>query len=138
MVDGITVADIGSPASFATFTLLAIWVIRTWPHWKSKINEARKIQLDADGARLAQAFERIRSLEETQSADRREFNTALSNERKRCDGELDEIRERLTASEERERGLQAMIRQNSQSTAQMIGRPGDVAESVARRGKDGG
>jgi DNA anti-recombination protein RmuC len=135
MGNGIALSDIGSPASFATFTLLAIWVIRTWPHWKSKINEARKIQLDADGERLAQAFARIRVLEEQQSADRREFNEAMSNERKRCDGELDEIRERLTASEERERGLQAMIRQNSQSTAQMIRRPDAVAESTAHRGK---
>src|SRR5688572_25847235 len=137
MVDGLALSDIGSPASFATFTLLAIWIIRTWPHWKSKINEARKIQLDADGERLAQAFARIRMLEETQSADRREFSVALSEaiseERKRCDKELDEIRGRLTAAETENRGLQAMIRQNSQSTAQMIGRPDAIVESVARR-----
>lgn len=123
-MDNVTISDVGSPASFATFTLLAIWVIRTWPHWKAKINDARKIQLDADGARLAQAFARINDLERAQSVAYKEFTIALSDERKRCDKELDEIRERLTAAEERERGLLAMIRQNSQSTAQMIGRPG--------------
>lgn len=138
MADGLALSDLGSPASFATFTLLAIWVIRTWPHWKAKVNDARKIQLDADGERLAQAFARIRVLEEIQSADRREFHEAMSNERKRCDRELEEIRhemrERLASAEEENKGLKAMIRQNSQSTAQMIGRPGDVAESRARRG----
>lgn len=133
MGSGLVLADIGSPASFATFTLLAIWVIRTWPHWKSKINEARKIERDADGERLKQAFARIRELEEVQSADRREFNAALSNERKRCDKELDEIRRRLTEAERREDSLLAMVRQNSQSTAQMLGRPGDVATSATRR-----
>jgi hypothetical protein len=129
----ISIADIGSPVSFGTFFLMAIWVIRTWPHWKAKVNEARKIQLDADSDRLSQAFTRIRVLEEAQSADRRDFNEEMSKERKRCDDELDEIRERLTASEQREQGLLAMIRQNSQSTAQMIGRPDAVAESAARR-----
>lgn len=133
-----TVSDIGSPSSFATFFLLAAWVIRTWPHWKAKVNEARKIQLDADGERLSQAFARIRLLEEQQSADRREFNEAMSAERHRCDEELDEIRHRLTAAEEENRGLQAMIRQNSSSTAQMIGRPDAVAESEAARRARGG
>lgn len=134
MADGITLSDFGSPLSAATLVTVLVWVIRTWPYWKQRINEARKIQLDADGERLAQAFARIRELEETQSSDRREFHEALSDERKRCDRELDEIRARLTASEQREQGLLGMIRQNSQSSAQMIGRPGDVAESRARRG----
>lgn len=136
MADGITLSDFGSPLSAATLVTVLVWVIRTWPYWKQRINEARKIQLDADGERLAQAFARIRELEETQSSDRREFHEALSDERKRCDRELDEIRARLTASEQREQGLLGMIRQNSQSSAQMIGRPGDVAESRARRGGD--
>ena len=137
MVDGIALSDIGSPASFATFTLLAIWVLRTWPHWKSKINEARKIERDADSVLRTDLLKRIRDLEEGQSADRREFNAALSDERKRCDAELDEIRARLTLAETENRSLQAMIRQNSQSSAQMLGRPGDVAESIARREKNG-
>jgi hypothetical protein len=151
MGDAISIADIGSPSSFATFFLLTAWIIRTWPHWKAKVNEARKIQLDADGDRLKQAFARIRDLEEAQSADRREFNDARSNdrrefneamsdERKRCDAEIEEVRretrERLTALEEENRGLQATIRQNSQSTAQMIGRPDAIAQSIVQRGKD--
>lgn len=138
MVDGIALSDIGSPVSFGTFFLMAIWVIRTWPHWKAKVNEARKIQLDADGALRSDLLKRIRDLEEAQSIDRREFNLAMSNERKRCDSELDEIRERLTAAERENQGLQSMIRQSSQSTAVMIGRPADVAESAARRRDDNG
>lgn len=139
MADGLSISDIGSPSSIASFFLLAAWLIRTWPHWKAKVNEARKIQLDADGERLAQAFARIRTLEEAQSADRREFNDELSKERKRCDAELDaireEMRERLTAAENENKGLQAMIRQNSQSSATMISRPDAVAESHAARQK---
>lgn len=131
--DATTLSEIGSPTSFATLFILAAWIIRTWPHWKAKVNEARKIQLDADGERLAQAFARIRILEEVQTADRREFNEAMSAERHRCDEELDEIRRRLTAAEEREQGLLAMIRQNSSSTAMMVGRPDAVAESRAAR-----
>jgi len=148
----IALSDIGSPASLASFFLLLGWVVRTWPHWKSKINEARKIQLDADGERLKQAFDRIRVLEEAQSADRREFNDASSNnrrefneamsdERRRCDAEIEEVRretrERLTALEEENKGLKASIRQNSKSTAHMFGRPGDVADSTTRRDKGG-
>lgn len=128
MNSGLTVSDIGAIFSGGSFLILAVWVIRTWPVWKQRVNEARKIQLDADGERLVQAFARIRVLEETQSADRREFHEELSNERKRCDQELDEIKARLTASEQREQGLLSMIRQNSSSTAQMIGRPGKKKE----------
>jgi len=135
MGDGIALSEIGSPSSIASFFILAAWAIRTWPYWKMRINEARKIQLDADGERLAQAFARIRDLEEAQSADRREFSKAMSDERKRCDLELDDIRKRLSAAEDENRGLQAMIRQNSSSTAVMMGRPGAVAESAAARRK---
>lgn len=136
MGDGLALSDIGSPSSFATFFLLAAWIVRTWPHWKAKVNEARKIQLDADGERLAQAFQRIRDLEETQSKDRREFNDAMSAERHRCDQELDEIRRRLSAAEEENKGLQAMIRQTGSSAAIMISRPDAVAESIAVRKTD--
>jgi len=138
-LDPNVLAQLGSVPAWGSFFILVGWVIRTWPHWKEKINEARKIQLDADGERLAQAFARIRVLEEAQSADRREFNEAMSSERKRCDGELDEIRtemrERLTAAEDENRGLKSMIRQNSSSTAEMVTRPDAVAESNAQRKK---
>lgn len=133
MADGITFSDIGSPLSAATLATMFIWVVRTWPYWKMRINEARKIQLDADGVLRTDLLKRIRDLEETQSADRREFNAALSDERKRCDHELDEIRDRLAAAERENQGLQAMIRQASSSTAMMIGNPGAAAESVAAR-----
>lgn len=135
MADGWTISEIGSPASLASFFLLLGWVVRTWPHWKSKVNEARKIQLDADGVLRTDLLKRIRELEETQSSDRRAFNEAMSNERKRCDDELDEIRRRLTAAEDENKGLQAMIRQNSSSSAVMISRPDAVAESNAQRKK---
>lgn len=136
MLEPKILAQIGSLSTWSIFTLVAIWIIRTWPVWKQKINEARKIELDADGERLAQAFARIRVLEETQTADRRAFNDSLSEERRRCDQELDMIRKRLTASEDENRGLQAMIRQNSSSTAVMIGRPDAVAESTSHREKE--
>lgn len=116
------ITQIGSAPAWATFFALVGWMVKTWPHWKEKVNEARKIQLDADGERLTQAFTRIRELEEIQSKDRREHHEALSNERRRCDAELDDIRARLSATEQRETALLAMIRQNSQSTAHMIGR----------------
>jgi len=136
-LDAGVVAQLGSLPGWASFVLLFGWVIRTWPHWKQKVNEARKIQLDADGARLEQAFTRIRELEETQSKDRREFNEELSNERRRCDAELDDIRKELEALKVENRGLLDLIRQNSRSTAIMIGRPDAVTETKVTEVKKG-
>lgn len=135
MDEGVSFSDLGAVSGLGSVTILAIWVIRTWPYWKMRINEAQKIKADADGSLRADLFARIRELEVTQSNDRKEFNLAMSNERKRCDEELDEIRRRLTAAEEENRGLLAMIRQNSSSTAIMIGRPDAVAESATNRDK---
>lgn len=98
-LDPNNLAQLGSVPAWGSFFLLVGWVVRTWPHWKERVNEARKIQLDADGVLRTDLLKRIRDLEEAQSVDRREFNAAMSDERRRCDAELDEIRRRLTAAE---------------------------------------
>lgn len=127
-------AQIGSVPAWGSFFVLVGWIVRTWPHWKEKINEARKIQLDADGVLRTDLLTRIRELEEGRSADRREFNEEMSKERKRCDIQLEEIRKEMNDLKDDNRGLLAMIRQNSSSTALMISRPDAVAEIEARKG----
>lgn len=74
----------GSLPGWATFFMLMVWVIRTWPHWKAKINEARKIELDAHGELRGSLFSRIASLEQ-----------AALEERQRCDRELNILQKKL-------------------------------------------
>lgn len=74
----------GSLPGWATFFMLMVWVIRTWPHWKAKINEARKIELDGHSQLREHYFERIIGLEK-----------AAIEERKRCDEQLRALEKRL-------------------------------------------
>lgn len=67
--------------------MLVAWMIRTWPHWKAKVNEARKIELDAHGELRGSLFTRIADLER-----------AAIEERRRCDKELRELREKLSGT----------------------------------------
>jgi hypothetical protein len=109
---------------------LATWAVKTWPVWKGKINEARKIELDADGVLRRDLFTRISELERTRTADREYFDNQLATERRRCDEELEKMREE-------NRGLVAMIRQHSQSSAVLMGDPAGVAITTAARKKRG-
>lgn len=108
-------------------------LVKVWPLIKGKINEARKIELDAEADLRGDLLTRIKDLEEAQHRDRLEFYDAMGAERKRCDDELDAIRSRLTTAENENKGLMSMIRQNSQSTAQLMGDPDMLATSKTRR-----
>lgn len=139
MFDGTALAQLtsGATAGWAAFFVFLIWVVRTWPHWKAKVNEARKIEIEGEATIRGQLLKRVGDLEEAQHRDRLDFITAMSDERKRCDGELDEIRAELKAERDERKGLESMIRQNSQSTAQMMGDPGGVAITGAARKRRG-
>lgn len=83
MANGLSVSDIGWLSIIAQSFLLAGWVVRTWPLWKAKLNEARKIQLDADGEQYKRVLEwcdrldaRVAVLEEEVETCRRERDEA--------------------------------------------------------------
>jgi hypothetical protein len=139
MLDAETVAKLtsGTAAGWTAVLLMAGWIIRTWPAWKQRVNEARKIELDSDAVLRTDLLARIHALEEGQTKDRREFNEAMAEERRRCDGELEEIRTRLRQAENDNRGLMAMIRQVSSSTAMVVTNPDGTALTTAARKKRG-
>jgi hypothetical protein len=124
-------------ANWTTTAIVFILAIRSWPAIKAKINEARKIELGADGEFRSDLIARIHKLEEDQHRDKLEFADAMREERKRCDKELDEIRSRLTIAENENKGLQSMIRQHSQSGAMLMGSPDALAMTKAARKKRG-
>ena len=114
-----------------------IALFKVWPLIKGKINEARKIELDANADLRGDLLQRIKDLEEAQHQDRLEFYNAMGAERKRCDEEMDAIRTRLThevegvrarltATENENKGLMSAIRQNSQSTAVLFDESGNL------------
>lgn len=119
-----------TPTTWSIIVLIVISsvaLVRVWPLIMAKVNEARKIKLDADADLRGDLFQRIKELEEAQHRDRLEFYTAMGDERKRCDQELDTIRSRLTKAEDHNAGLQRQLAQNAQSTAQFLGHPEDFA-----------
>jgi uncharacterized protein YajQ (UPF0234 family) len=125
-----------TPGAVGIWAILATvvgYIIRTWPIVKQRLNEARKIEVDADAEHRTTLLQRIQLLEEVQSSDRTEFFKAMGDERLRCDRELDEIRTRLRKSEDDNQGLMAMIRQFSQSTAMAVTNPDGVALTNAAR-----
>lgn len=81
----------GSLPGWATFFMLLAWVIRTWPHWKAKVNEARKIELDAQGQLRTSLFERIATLEKAAV----ERDAASAIERRLCEEEIRALRNKL-------------------------------------------
>ena len=135
MLDAGKIASLTSLSGAAWTAVLVgtVWIIRTWPVWKQRLNEARKIELDADEGLRASLIDRIHQLEEIQSRDRAEFFRAMAEERKRCAAEIEEIRAMLRRTEEDNRGLMAMIRQNSASTAMVVTNPDGTALTTAAR-----
>jgi hypothetical protein len=134
MGDASLAAQLLSPATPLWIMVIGLvgWAVKTWPVWKGKINEARKIELDADGVLRRDLLTRISELERTRTTDREYFDNQLAGERRRCDEELEKMREE-------NRGLVAMIRQHSQSSAMLMGDPAGMAITSAarkRRGED--
>lgn len=125
-----------------TWTLIIIGLVqivalvKVWPLIMAKVNEARKIKLDAEADLRGDLLQRIKELEEAQHRDRLEFYTAMGDERKRCDDELDAIRSRLTAAENENKGLMSAIRQNSQSTGFLLDQKGDLGSKSPPGKKD--
>jgi hypothetical protein len=132
MGDAGLVAQLFSPTTPLYLLLigLATWAIKTWPVWKGKINEARKIELDADGSLRKDLLVRIGELERARTADREYFDNQLAAERRRCDEEMEKLRQDNKA-------LVDMIRQHSKSTAMLMGDPAGVAITTAARKKRG-
>lgn len=143
MADASLVARFFAEFTPTTWSVIVLGVmalvalVKVWPLIKAKVNEARKIELDADADFRGDLLQRVKELEEAQHKDRLDFITALGDERKRCDEELDVIRARLKAAEDVNAGLLAQIRQDSQSTAALLDSKGVLgrkpATSKARR-----
>lgn len=107
-------------SAIVLIAMVAVAIVKVWPLIKAKINEARKIELDAEADLRGDLLGRIKDLEEAQHKDRVEFYDAMVVERRRCDDELDAIRLRLKGAEDANAGLQRMIAQNSQSTGFLL------------------
>lgn len=121
-----------SPATPLYLILLALvgWMIKTWPVWKGKVNEARKIELDGAASLRGDLLVRIADLERARVDDRTYFDNLMATERLRCDKELEKMRLE-------NRGLVDLIRQHSQSSAVLIGDPGGTAITQAARKRRG-
>lgn len=122
-----------TPGGVGVWTLVflcLITLIRGWPVLK-------KISVEADGSLRADLLKRISDLETQAAQDRLAFATEMAAERKRCEDEIRELRQEAEderrALKEEVAGLLAAIRQNSQSTAYMIGEPEAVAVTGAAR-----
>jgi hypothetical protein len=74
----------GSSAGWAMVIIALGWIVKTWPVWKQRVNEARKIEVDAEAQIRDDLIGRISTLE----AD-------LTAERRRCDAELRALRDKL-------------------------------------------
>lgn len=124
-----TLVSSWTPTTYSVVALivfLAGMVVKFWPLLKGKLNEARKIELDADADFRGDLLQRVKELEESQHKDRLDFYTAMGDERKRCDAELDAIRARLTHAENENKGLMSAIRQHSQSAAALLDADGKL------------
>jgi hypothetical protein len=86
MFDAATVEKLttGTAAGWTLVLVVCGWIIKTWPAWKAKVNEARKIEVDAAATIREHLIERISALEHD-----------LSSERRRCDEELRALRDKL-------------------------------------------
>lgn len=76
--------------------LLIAWLIRTWPIWKQRLNEARQIEVAAGEKFRDQLLQRITELEQAAANSASNFQTqltgALDLERRRCDAVMEEMR----------------------------------------------
>lgn len=106
-----------APPAYALLLGCAVLAVRFFPVWKQRWNEARKIEVDADAGFRTTLIERIRLLEERCDGDQERLNLAMAEERRRCDGELEDMRRDF---EKRIDELMRIIKQNSQSAAQLI------------------
>ena len=120
-----------TPGGVGVWTLVflcLITLIKGWPALK-------KISVEADGSLRADLLARISDLEKQAAQDRLAFTNEMAAERKRCEEEIRELRQEFDedrrALNEQVSGLLAAIRQNSQSTAYMIGEPDAVATTKA-------
>jgi hypothetical protein len=87
-----------TPTTWGVVVIILLFVgtlVRVWPLVKAKINEARKIELDANADLRGDLLTRIRELEQAQVTDRLSFADAMGNERARCDKELESFRNDL-------------------------------------------
>jgi hypothetical protein len=94
MLDASTVAKLttGSAAGWTLVVIVLGWIVKTWPAWKQRVNEARKIQLDADGKFREDLMERIRDLEHSLELAASRVNQAIEDERRRCEAEMSVMR----------------------------------------------
>jgi hypothetical protein len=109
---------------------IVVALVRVWPLVMAKVNEARKIGLDADAHLRGDLLDRIKMLEEGRDGDQQRLSQSLADERRRCDGELADMRRDF---EKRVDELMRIITQNSQSTAQLLGNPEALTMSKTRK-----
>lgn len=115
----------------------AVVLVKVWPLIKGKINEARKIQLDADAELRGDLLDRIRDLENSRDGEPIRLAAALATEQARCDAELARrdaaFSEYRIRTDQRIDGLVRTIAQNSRSRAHLIGDADKLGDKAVRK-----
>jgi hypothetical protein len=119
VVTGFTWTAAGAWASF--LALLGL-LVRQWVPLRRARIDADKLKVESDNSLRVDLMAEIRALR----AEQRE-------ERADCDRRLAEQDKEIASLREEIRGLHAMIRQNSQSSAYLLGDPAAVATSTSAR-----
>ena len=85
---------LASPASplWVVALVFCAAIARAWPAIMGKNNEARKNELDADSGLRGDLLNRIKDLEQQQANGQQRLDSALSEERRRCDAEMASMR----------------------------------------------
>lgn len=85
---------LASPASplWLVAMLVAAAVVRAWPAIMQRTNEARKHRMDADAGLRGDLLDRIKDLEQQQAHGQQRLDSALAEERRRCDAEMATMR----------------------------------------------
>ncbi len=116
-----------TPTTYSVLALLLVFVVtlaKIWPLLKAKVNEARKIERDADADLRGDLLQRIALLEARCDAEPGRLDAALAAERRRCEGEMADMRRDF---QKRLDELTRIITQNSRSAAQFLGGSDDLS-----------
>lgn len=114
----------------ALIAMVAVAIVKVWPLIKAKINEARKIELDAEADLRGDLLDRIDKLETSRDGEQGRIEAAIAAERRRCDAELAQRDARIAETKlefnQRIDQLMRVIAQNSQSTGYLIDSKGKL------------
>lgn len=129
-----------TPTTWSVIVLIAMAVVaavKVWPLIKGKINEARKIELDAEADLRGDLLGRIDKLETSRDGEQGRIEAAIASERRRCDAELAQRDAALSETKlefnRRIDQLMRVIAQNSQSSAFLLDEKGQLGKPRRRK-----